>query len=211
MIRQEIFLKSVNLNNTCSSKASSVLFQERRTLLMIYEKLATPLSSLTVIPTVCCQSHLARNIYQQMQCFLLFNIMLTTMLAATTSFAYHGFSLSDAKHTASMYCRGCNEAREIECYKGDLLGVYAKVRLHTQRTIAYVQLYGIPLGGTISGEAWIDTNGSIVFQQGLSRALSRRFVRINSAIRNQHRSKVFVEVNLPIVGKRVITLHREQN
>jgi len=100
----------------------------------------------------------------------------------------------------------------IESFAGGLLGVSARVDLDVASKRAHIRLSGLPLGGTLEGDAeFSDGEGSqVVIHEPLRGSLRRRFVRISSAEFNRKTDTVSVVVKLPLLlGTQRIVLYRK--
>jgi hypothetical protein len=84
-------------------------------------------------------------------------------------------------------------------YKGGFLGVCAMVELRRQEQRALVTLAGVPVGGQLSGTAWLKPDGqSVVVDPRLQHALRRRAVSIEGAGACTDYSRLWVAVRLPM-------------
>ena len=91
------------------------------------------------------------------------------------------------------------------------MGVRADVVLcmHTQH--AKSELWGLPLGGKLSGTARFSTGGGsdVVIDEPLKEQLSQRFVSISAAQFDRANDRVYVTVRLPfMIGTQRIVLGR---
>ena len=100
-----------------------------------------------------------------------------------------------------------------EFFAGGLLGVRAEVVLMRHAKKARITLSGIPMGGTVTGEASFSDaeateSGSLVVSEPLASVLHRRAVRLVSAAYDKASDTVKVTAKLPIFGTRNIVLAR---
>lgn len=91
-------------------------------------------------------------------------------------------------------------------YEGGMLGVRARAALYEEHGFAELSLRGVPVGGVLKGYAWLEPDG-VRIDHMLSKALSRRFVRVLAASRDSC-DRVLVVVALPVFGERKIVLSR---
>lgn len=101
--------------------------------------------------------------------------------------------------------------RAPELYVGGMLGVSARVLLCRQSERARITLSGVPMGGTVSGNARFGTGAEdpIVVEEPLAGTLRRRFVKIVEARHDERSDTVVVVARLPLVlGTQTVTLKR---
>jgi hypothetical protein len=93
-------------------------------------------------------------------------------------------------------------------YYGSLYGVRVQVALHElpNKEHAQIKLQGIPVGGNLEGNATFDENNNVVMDPLLHRALSLRRVSLLSVTRDTTTNTLSVNVQLPFLGKRTVTL-----
>ena len=93
----------------------------------------------------------------------------------------------------------------VKEFRGSKYGVSARCELDMQTRKAYVQLSGIPLGGSIQGSGSLADSksvaGPVVLDPELERRLARRMVTVLNAAFDQDRSVLTVHVRVPVVGK----------
>lgn len=94
----------------------------------------------------------------------------------------------------------------VQRYSGNLLGVTATASFENR--VANVELRGVPLGGRLSGAAWLDEEGELTVDASFSRALGRRLVRLHTV--REHEDRVEVTLSIPVFGTRTVALHRER-
>ena len=100
-----------------------------------------------------------------------------------------------------------------ERFTGGLLGVSADVVLCMRTKHAFIELSGIPLGGSLKGTARFHSGegSAIVVDEPLNSALKRRFVKIVGARFDRAKDMVYVTVQLPLIlGTQTISLFRSQ-
>lgn len=100
-----------------------------------------------------------------------------------------------------------------EFFAGGLLGVRAKVVLVRHAKKARITLSGVPMGGTVTGEASFSDaeateSGTVVVSEPLASVLRRRAVRLVGAAYDSASDTVKVTAKLPIFGTRNIVLAR---
>ena len=98
-----------------------------------------------------------------------------------------------------------------ERFTGGLMGVSADVTLCMASKHAQVKLWGLPLGGALSGTARFSEGegSSVQISEPLNSQLKRRFVKIVGARFDRAEDKVYVIVKLPLIlGTQRITLYR---
>lgn len=91
------------------------------------------------------------------------------------------------------------------------MGVSADVTLCMTSQHAQIKLWGLPLGGTLSGTARFSEGegSSVQISEPLNSQLKRRFVKIVGARFDRAEDKVYVTVQLPLIlGTQRITLYR---
>jgi hypothetical protein len=92
-------------------------------------------------------------------------------------------------------------------YGGSLLGVRAVARLDRRRSVAFVQLEGVPLGGKLSGQAWFGDSGGVCLDPVLSRALSVRGSSVTGVVL-KNEDLLEIVLHLPLIGQRTLVMHR---
>lgn len=96
-------------------------------------------------------------------------------------------------------------------YSGKLLGVSCTCELNRGGRYAKLVLYGIPIGGRLSGTAWFEADGkTVVLDADLEKSIARRMVRVYEAHHEPNHGTVTVLVSLPVLGLRKIVLHRSR-
>lgn len=101
--------------------------------------------------------------------------------------------------------------RGPELYVGGMLGVSAKVLLCRESERAQITLSGLPIGGTVSGNARFGTGAEeqVVVEEPLAGTLRRRFVKIVEARHDVRSDSVVVVARLPLLlGTQTVTLKR---
>lgn len=92
----------------------------------------------------------------------------------------------------------------VERFEGSFYGVTAKLDLNMRTRVAIVHLYGVPLGGHVSGTGWLKDpeaeSGTVVLDPSFAKRLHRRFVSIHSAHLDKKQHTVTVRVKLPMLG-----------
>lgn len=91
-------------------------------------------------------------------------------------------------------------------YSGSMLGVSAAAQLDVREGIAFVRLAGLPLGGTLTGRAWLAHDGAPRLDENLRRALSSRGSRVERAVLEPNGS-LAITLTLPLFGRRVLVMH----
>ena len=90
-------------------------------------------------------------------------------------------------------------------FTGSFYGVYAHVALNMNTRVAHVTLSGIPIGGTLEGEGWLQSagaeSGPVVLQGDFAERLGRRFVEISRASLNRQAKTVTVWASVPLLGE----------
>ena len=94
-------------------------------------------------------------------------------------------------------------------YVGSILGVSVRVSLDELGQRAHVRLQGAPFFGRLQGYAFFDDDRHLVLDETLSEGLSRRACSVSEVNENKIENVIEVIVELPIFGKRVITLQSE--
>ena len=89
-----------------------------------------------------------------------------------------------------------------------MLGVHARVELLLEEKRALINLTGLPLGGTIEGEATFDDDHNVVMDEQMDRALRRRLVAIVGVEPHVDFQSLRVRVVLPVFGERTLKMHR---
>lgn len=106
---------------------------------------------------------------------------------------------------------------KVQHYRGSMYGVTAKVELNLKRREAKVQLYGIPIGGTVEGMGWLVPNngdadgeqGGVDLEDDFAARLARRMVSIEKAKLDRVRNVMEVTVNVPFFGQQTLVLERD--
>ena len=93
-------------------------------------------------------------------------------------------------------------------FRGGMLGVHARVELLLEEKRALINLTGLPLGGTIEGEATFDDDHNVVMDEQMDRALRRRLVAIVGVEPHVDFQSLRVRVVLPVFGERTLKMHR---
>ena len=105
----------------------------------------------------------------------------------------------------------------FEHFSGGLLGVKANVALDRRNRRAHIELRGAVFAGSVSGVARFASNSaadalasdSVLIEEPLKSALSRRFVSISEAHHDPSRDEVVVTARFPMgIGKHRIVLRR---
>ena len=89
-------------------------------------------------------------------------------------------------------------------YTGSLLGVRARVELHEDDGFATLTLRGLPVGGTLTGQARFASDGGVVVSDKLETALRRRYCSVEEV--NEEDGQLHVHLNLPVFGRRIMRL-----
>lgn len=153
---------------------------------------------------------------------MILNLLLTFFGAALTPPCHSTHTaLSKALQSARALVMRLDTAAE-ECkvrkYRGSLYGVTAKVELDLRRREALVQLYGIPIGGSVKGKGWLQNapgadegreEGGVWLEDELAAKLARRMVTIVNAKLDRKQNTVVVTAIVPFLGEQTIVLHRD--
>ena len=94
-------------------------------------------------------------------------------------------------------------------YTGRMLGVTCECTLTDP--YASLHLWGVPIGGHLSGTAWFKSDGrTVVLDPELAKAVSRRMTTIYQAHYRPKDDTVHIVLAVPIVGVKRMVLHRKQ-
>tara|TARA_Y100000748_G_scaffold141366_1_gene118540 strand:+ start:141 stop:521 length:381 start_codon:yes stop_codon:yes gene_type:complete len=96
-------------------------------------------------------------------------------------------------------------------FEGGMLGVHARVELLMEEHRALINLSGLPLGGTIAGEATFDDEHNVVMDEQMDRALRRRLVAVVGVEPHVDFQSLRVRVTLPLLGAKTIKMYRVPN
>jgi hypothetical protein len=99
-----------------------------------------------------------------------------------------------------------------ENYTGRMLGVTCECTLHRAEKYASLSLWGVPIGGHLSGKAWFKEDGrSVVLDPELAKAIDRRLTQIFQAHYRPKDDTVHIFLSVPIFGVKRMVLHRKQS
>ena len=106
--------------------------------------------------------------------------------------------------------------KTLPVYEAELLGVFARVKLDREKQSADLLLLGWPVGGEVSGTAWFETKssdttterGDVVLDENLASRLKNRLISVTRAGHNAADDTVFVELKIPIFGRKTLFLKR---
>ena len=93
-------------------------------------------------------------------------------------------------------------------FEGGMLGVHARVELLMEEQRAIIRLSGLPLGGTIAGEASFDDERNVIMDERLQKSLRRRMVGVVAVEPHVDMQSLRVRVTLPVFGARTIKMYR---
>lgn len=93
-------------------------------------------------------------------------------------------------------------------YHGSMLGVHARVELRLEEQKARIRLSGLPIGGTLEGEASFDDDHNVMMDDEFARALRRRMVAVVGVQPHVDMQSMLVHVALPLFGRRTLRMHR---
>lgn len=113
---------------------------------------------------------------------------------------------SPARSLGRILMQAVGMAEEPAAYfAGSFYGVHADVTLNMNTRVAHVTLSGIPIGGTLEGEGWLQSagaeSGPVVLQGDFSERLARRFVAITRASLDRNAKTVTVWASVPLLGE----------
>ena len=94
-------------------------------------------------------------------------------------------------------------------YTGSLYGVHVQIDVNETprgKGRAAVLLHGVPMGGSIRGNAYLGLDGNVVMDPALNRALTARRVSLLSVARSQTGLRVVLK--LPVLGCRTACLQK---
>jgi len=90
-------------------------------------------------------------------------------------------------------------------FEGSFYGVHARVALNMNTRLAHVSLSGIPLGGSLEGEGWLQgagaESGPVVLRGDFQARLARRYVAISRASLDRRAKTVTVWASVPLLGE----------
>jgi len=105
----------------------------------------------------------------------------------------------------------CGLVVDGQHFSGSLLGVSAKATLCGDRRTALITLSGLPIGGEVSGEARLESDGAVKVEEPLRGVLSRRLVRIDAVEVVESGLAIAVHLALPFgIGRKHIKLTKEE-
>ena len=93
-------------------------------------------------------------------------------------------------------------------YHGSMLGVHARVELLLEEQKAKIRLSGLPVGGTLEGEASFDEDHNVVMDDEFACALRRRMVAVVGVEPHVDMQSMQVHVKLPLLGRRTLRMNR---
>ena len=97
-------------------------------------------------------------------------------------------------------------------FSGSLFGVKASVALDVRTRRAYVELRGVPVGGSVAGVGWLKNidsdDGEVELEKEFAAKLARRMVSIQSASLDREANTVTVRVTVPLFGAQALVLER---
>jgi hypothetical protein len=97
-------------------------------------------------------------------------------------------------------------------YTGRMLGVTCQCTLNRAEKYASLNIWGVPLGGHLSGTAWFKSDGTtVVLDPELAKAVSRRMTTIYKAVYRPEDDTLQIVIGVPIVGVKRMILHRKQS
>jgi hypothetical protein len=104
---------------------------------------------------------------------------------------------------------GLNSAMALPLtFNGSMLGVHARVELLLEERRAKIRLSGLPLGGTLEGEASFDEDNNVVMDDEFACALRRRMVAVVGVQPHVDMQSLQVHVTLPLLGRRTLRMDR---
>jgi hypothetical protein len=81
--------------------------------------------------------------------------------------------------------------------------------LYREHQCASLELWGIPIGGKLSGTAWFQEDGKNVnLDPNLHREVARRMVQVKEARHNTKDDTIEILVRLPVFGAKTMVLQR---
>ena len=96
-------------------------------------------------------------------------------------------------------------------YTGRMLGVTCECTLNKADKYATLNLWGVPIGGHLSGTAWFKPDGrTVVLDPDLAKAVARRMTTIYQAHYKPSDDTVQIVLGVPIVGVKRMILNRKQ-
>lgn len=107
--------------------------------------------------------------------WLLLNAVFSLSVGPRAALACHrpGSSIQNALRSIRTFVMQIDmhaEDCKVQHYRGSMYGVTAKVALNMHMREAKVQLYGIPIGGTVEGVGWLlpnaDADGEVPYAPG---------------------------------------------
>lgn len=99
-----------------------------------------------------------------------------------------------------------------DLYSGRMLGVSCECTLHRTAKYASLSLWGVPVGGHLSGTAWFKSDGrTVVLDPNLERAVARRMTTVYQAYYRPKDDTVHIVLSVPVFGLKRMTLHRPPN
>jgi hypothetical protein len=117
-----------------------------------------------------------------------------------------------AASVAAGKVAACFSQPKGEEYTGQILGVSCTCTLNRGGQYASLELWGLPIGGRLSGTAFFAKDGkTVVLESQLANAIARRGARVHEAHHEPSKDTVTVLLSIPLFGQRHIVLHRTQS